>query len=72
MAMAAARRPPTARHHSNRIGGDVSEGLDIVVRGVDMRLVRAKALSCRLPMPARLIEGGLQTEATVAQALLSG
>lgn len=63
----------------HRIGEDVAERLDIVPAQFRVLLVRRPKYGCRVcqdvivqaPAPARLIEGGLPTEATVAQVLVS-
>ena len=62
----------------HRIGEDVAKRLDIVPAQFRV-LVRRPKYGCRVcqdvvvqaPAPARLIEGGLPTEATVAQVLVS-
>jgi transposase len=63
----------------HRIGEDVSERLDIVPAQFRVVVVRRPKYACRTcedvvvqaVAPARLIEGGLPTEATVAQVLVS-
>ena len=63
----------------HRIGEDVSERLDIVPAQFRVLVVRRPKYACRAcmdvvvqaPAPARLIEGGLPTEETVAQVLVS-
>jgi transposase len=63
----------------HRIGEDVAERLDIVPAQFRVLVVRRPKYACRVcedvvvqaPAPARLIEGGLPTEATVAQVLVS-
>ena len=62
----------------HRIGEDVAERLDIVPAQFRVLVVRRPRYACRTcetvvqaPAPARLIEGGLPTEATVAQVLVS-
>src|SRR4051795_2633774 len=63
----------------HRIGEDVAERLDIVPAQFRGLVVRRPKYACRTcedvvmqaPAPARLIEGGLPTEATVAQVLVS-
>ena len=63
----------------HRIGEDMSERLDIVPAQLRVIVVRRPKYACRAcedvvvqaPAPARLIEGGLPTEATVAQVLVS-
>lgn len=63
----------------HRIGEDVAERLDIVPAQFRVLVVRRPKYACRTcegavvqaAAPARLIEGGLPTEATVAQVLVS-
>src|SRR5215207_7763146 len=63
----------------HRIGEDVAERLEIVPAQFRVLVVRRPKYACRscedvvlqAPAPARLIEGGLPTEATVAQVLVS-
>ncbi len=63
----------------HRIGEDVAERLEIVPTQFRVLVVRRPKYSCRscedvvvqAAAPARLIEGGLPTEATVAQVLVS-
>src|SRR5436305_1536101 len=63
----------------HRIGEDVAERVDIVPAQFRVLVVRRPKYACRTcedvvmqaPAPARLIEGGLPTEATVAQVLVS-
>jgi transposase len=63
----------------HRIGEDVSERLDIVPAQFRVLVLRRPKYACRsceevvvqAPAPARLIEGGLPTDATVAQVLVS-
>ena len=63
----------------HRLGEDTSERLDIVPAQFRVLVVRRPKYGCRAcenvvvqaPAPARLIEGGLPTEATVAQVLVS-
>jgi transposase len=69
---------PCCRNTLHRIGEDVSERLDIVPAQFRVLVVRRPKYACRVcetmvqaPAPARLIEGGLPTEATVAQVLVS-
>ena len=70
---------PCCRNVLHRIGEDVSERLDIVPAQFRVLVVRRPKYACRAceesvvqaPAPARLIEGGLPTEATVAQVLVS-
>src|SRR4051795_1064357 len=62
----------------HRIGEDVSERLDIVPAQVRVLVIRRPKYACRAcedgvvqaPAPARLIEGGLPTDGTVAQVAL--
>jgi transposase len=70
---------PGCRNGLHRIGEDVSERLDIVPAQLRVIVVRRPKYACRAcedvvvqaPAPARLIESGLPTEATVAQVLVS-
>ena len=70
---------PCCRNALHRIGEDVSERLDIIPAKLRVLVVRRPKYACRAceevvvqaPAPARLIEGGLPTEATVAQVLVS-
>jgi len=70
---------PCCRSGLHRIGEDVSERLDIVPAQLRVIVVRRPKYACRAcedlvvqaPAPARLMEGGLPTEATVAQVLVS-
>jgi transposase len=63
----------------HRIGEDLAERLDIVPAQFRVLVVRRPNYACRTcedvvlhaPAPARLIEGGLPTEAPVAQVLVS-
>ena len=63
----------------HRIGEDTSERLDMVPAQFRVLVVRRPKFGCRAcenvvvqaPAPARLIEGGLPTEATVAQVLVA-
>jgi transposase len=63
----------------HRIGEDVSERLDVVPAQVRVLVIRRPRYACRAceeavvqaPAPARLIEGGLPTDALVAQVLVS-
>src|SRR3954470_12513943 len=63
----------------HRIGEDVSERLDIVPAQFRVLVIRRPKYACRacedgvvqVPAPARLIEGGLPTDGTVAQVLVS-
>ena len=70
---------PCCKNALHCIGEDVSERLDIVPAQFRVLVVRRPKYACRAcedvvvqaPAPARLIEGGLPTEATVAQVLIS-
>src|ERR1700761_3116324 len=70
---------PCCRGELHRIGEDVSEKLDIIPAQFRVLVVRRPKYGCRAcegvvlqePAPARLIEGGIPTEATVAQVLVS-
>ena len=70
---------PCCGNALHRIGEDTSERLDIVPAQFRVLVVRRPKYACRAcedvvvqaPAPARLIEGGLPTEATVAQVLVS-
>ena len=70
---------PCCGNELHRIGEDMSERLDIVPAQFGVLVVRRPKYACRAcedvvtqtPAPARLIEGGLPTEATVAQVLVS-
>jgi transposase len=63
----------------HRIGEDVSERLDVIPAQFRILVVRRPKYACRAceeavvqaPAPARLIEGGIPTEATVAHVLVS-
>ena len=63
----------------HRIGEDVSERLDVVPTQFRVLVVRRPRYACRActdsvvqtPAPARLIEGGLPTDTTVAQVIVS-
>ena len=63
----------------HRIGEDVAERLDIIpaqIRGLVTRRPKYACRSCeegvvQAPAPARLIEGGLPTEATVAHVVVA-
>jgi transposase len=73
------RACPCCRSSLHRIGEDVSERLDIVPAQLRVIVTRRPKYACRAceeavvqaPAPSRLIEGGLPTEATVAQVLVS-
>jgi hypothetical protein len=68
---------PCCRHALHVIGEDVAERLDIVPAQFRVLVTRRPRYGCRscegivvqAPAPARLIEGGIPTEATVAQVL---
>lgn len=70
---------PCCRGVLHRIGEDCSERLDIIPAQLRVVVVRRPKYACRAceevvvqaRAPARLIEGGLPTEATVAQVLVS-
>ncbi len=70
---------PCCRNLLHRIGEDVSERLDIVPAQLRVLVVRRPKYACRAceegvvqaPAPARLIEGGLPTDALIAQVLVS-
>ena len=70
---------PCCKTALHRIGEDVGARLDIVPAQLRVLVVRRPKYGCRscedivlqAPAPARLIEGGLLTEATVAQVLVS-
>ena len=70
---------PCCRNALHRIGEDRSERLDIIPAQLRVLIVRRPKYACRAceevvaqaPAPARLIEGGLPTEATVAHVLVS-
>src|SRR3981081_3811063 len=70
---------PCCQSELHRIGEDKSERLDIVPAQFRVLVTRRPKYACRTcedgvvqaPAPARLIEGGLPTEATIAQVLVS-
>ena len=70
---------PCCNGELHRIGEDVSERLDIMPAQFRVLVVRRPKYACRAcedvvvqsPAPARLIEGGMPTEATVAHVLVS-
>ena len=70
---------PCCGNALHQIGEDTGERLDIVPAQFRVLVVRRPKYACRgcenvvvqAPAPARLIEGGLPTEATVAQVLVS-
>lgn len=69
---------PCCKGALHRIGEDKSERLDIIPAQLRVIVVRRPKYACRTcedvvlqaPAPARLIEGGLPTEATVAHVLV--
>jgi transposase len=73
------RACPCCGNELHRIGEDMSERLDILPAQFRVLVVRRPKYACRAcedvvvqaPAPARLIEGGLPTEATIAQVLVS-
>jgi transposase len=70
---------PCCRGEMTVIGHDTSERLDVIPAQFRVLVTRRPKLACRAcqgvvaqaPAPARLIEGGMPTEATVAQVLVS-
>jgi transposase len=70
---------PCCKNQLHRIGEDVSERLDVIPAQFRVLVVRRPKYACRAceeavvqaPAPARLIEGGMPTEATVAHVLVS-
>jgi transposase len=70
---------PCCKGLLHNIGEDVSERLDIIPAQFRVLVTRRPKYACRAcegavvqaPAPARLIEGGLPTEATVAHVLVS-
>jgi transposase len=70
---------PGCRGALHRIGEDVAERLDIVPAQLRVLVVRRPKYACRAcedgvvqaPAPARLIEGGLPTEAAVAHVVVA-
>ncbi|MGC1560899.1 MAG: IS66 family transposase [Bradyrhizobium sp.] len=70
---------PCCGHALHRIGEDTSARLDVIPAQFRVLIVRRPKYACRAceevvvqaPAPARLIEGGIPTEATVAQVLVS-
>jgi transposase len=70
---------PCCKGELHQIGEDRSERLDLVPAQFRVLVTRRPKYACRAcedgvmqaPAPARLIEGGLPTEATVAQVLVS-
>src|SRR3954463_7852414 len=73
------RTCPCCQGELHRVGEDRSERLDLVPAQFRILVTRRPNYACRVcedgvmqaPAPARLIEGGLPTEATVAQVLVS-
>jgi transposase len=73
------RTCPCCQGELHRIGEDKSERLDIVPAQFRVLVTRRPKYACRrcedgvvqAPAPARLIEGGMPTEATIAQVLVS-
>jgi transposase len=69
---------PCCRNMLHRMGEDVSERLDIVPAQLRVLVIRRPKYACRAceemvvqaAAPARLIEGGIPTEATVAHVLV--
>jgi transposase len=70
---------PCCKGELHRIGEDVSERLDVIPAQFRVLVTRRPKYACRAceegvtqaPAPARLIDGGLPTEATVAHVLVS-
>ena len=70
---------PCCRGEMVTIGEDVSERLDVIPAQFRVLVTKRPKLACRAcegvvvqaPAPARLIEGGLPTEATVAHVMVS-
>jgi transposase len=70
---------PCCNGELHRIGEDVSEKLDVIPAQFRVLVVRRPKYACRTcedvvvqaPAPARLVEGGLPTESTVAHVLVS-
>lgn len=70
---------PCCKGTLHRMGEDVSERLDIVPAQFRVIVTRRPKYACRsceevvvqAPAPARLVEGGIPTEATVAHVLVS-
>src|SRR6202023_3917916 len=73
------RTCPCCQGEWHRIGEDKSERLDIVPAQFRVLVTRRPKYACRrcedgvvqAPAPLRLIEGGMPTEATIAQVLVS-
>ena len=70
---------PCCRGQLHQIGEDVSERLDVVPAQFRVLVIRRPKYACRsceegvvqMPAPARLVEGGIPTEAAVAHVLVS-
>jgi transposase len=70
---------PCCGNGLRRIGEDVTERLDVIPAQFRVLVVRrpkygrraCEEVVVQAPAPARLIEGGIPTEATVAQVLIS-
>ena len=70
---------PCCSAELHRIGEDVSERIDIIPAQIRVLVTRRPKYACRgceegvvqAPAPARLIEGGLPTEVTVAQVIVA-
>ncbi|ENN86431.1 Putative Transposase, IS66 [Rhizobium freirei PRF 81] len=70
---------PGCHHDLHQIGEDISEKLDIIPAQFRVLVVRRPKYGCRAcedvvvqaSAPARLIEGGIPTEATIAHVLVS-
>lgn len=70
---------PCCGDQLHRIGEDVSERLDMIPAQFRVLVTRRPKYACRsceevvaqAPAPARLIDGGIPTEATIAQVLVS-
>jgi transposase len=70
---------PCCKGELHRIGEEVSERLDVIPAQFRVLVVRRPKYACRAcedvvvqsPVPARLIEGGMPTEATVAHVIVS-
>jgi transposase len=70
---------PCCKSQLHQIGEDVSERLDVIPARFRVLVTRRPKYACRAcedvvvqsPAPARLIEGGMPTEATVAHVIVS-
>lgn len=70
---------PCCRGEMHQMGEDVSERLDVIPAQFRVIVTRRPKYACRAceevvmqaPAPARLVEGGIPTEATVAHVLVS-